>query len=392
MTEPLFTAYAGAMRDALTTIAPAISSRRNKGLILSEKVFITGDGGKMLLRADDLDMRITATVVDAMAGVEPGDGLLLDYFSLTKFLAGVARDEIVSIVGCDDPAQHAAAKVTCDDVTITLAGIPIEDFPTRPEKRFLGMPVFFPATGMSIFLKTAAPMMGDDPARYYLNGVFLTPGVTGMVTLVATDGASLVQVQSKMIWPEGMPQAIIPAAAVKAALKAMVLSKTGHNSLNVEPGGKHIEMAGYGWHIETKAVDGTYPQYDRVIPNVQGVQGVTFEAAGMLKILRRAASIHGGKRVPISFDFANEIISYNDSCGGRLYAKWPGESTTYQRRKEVTTRLAAALLTKAILAVAPSKTGNFLMQVIAPNDPVTITSGRGSSAGVLVIVMPMGSK
>lgn len=112
-------------------------------------------------------------------------------------------------------------------------------------------------------LKAVSLAMGLRDPRFYLNGMLIQcSGRT--VRLVATDGNRLHMLDLPQNVPcpplvEGM---IIPRAMVDWALKN---SKPGQ-SVQVTTDGATVTIAAGGAGMSGAAVDGRYPDYDRILP------------------------------------------------------------------------------------------------------------------------------
>jgi DNA polymerase III subunit beta len=146
--------------------------------------------------------------------------------------------------------------------------LPETDFPDLTTGQF---PVRFelPATAFKTLIDRTQFAISTEETRYYLNGIYLhTPTVEGRTLLraVATDGHRLARAQTSV--PEGadgMPGIIIPRKTVgeiqklldtpdPAALAAIEISDT------------KIRVTFGPVVLTSKLIDGTFPDYARVIP------------------------------------------------------------------------------------------------------------------------------
>jgi DNA polymerase-3 subunit beta len=109
--------------------------------------------------------------------------------------------------------------------------------------------------------------ISTEETRYYLNGIFLhTIDVMGhaMLRAVATDGHRLARVETDA--PDGssgMPGIIIPRKAVSEIVK---LVETGVTEVAIELSTSKIRLTFGEVVLTTKLIDGTFPDYQRVIP------------------------------------------------------------------------------------------------------------------------------
>ncbi|MBE7210162.1 MAG: DNA polymerase III subunit beta [Gluconacetobacter diazotrophicus] len=109
--------------------------------------------------------------------------------------------------------------------------------------------------------------ISTEETRYYLNGIFLhvAGGETGpMLRAVATDGHRLARVETEL--PEGaaeMPGVIVPRKTVAELRK---LLDEGADEIEVSLSDTRIQFVVGTVTLTSKLIDGTFPEYERVIP------------------------------------------------------------------------------------------------------------------------------
>src|SRR5204863_272919 len=109
--------------------------------------------------------------------------------------------------------------------------------------------------------------ISTEETRYYLNGIYLHATKSNevpVVRAVATDGHRLARVE--MTAPEGaagMPGIIVPR---KTVLELRKLVEEGEDEVQVALGETKIRCAIGEAALTSKLIDGTFPDYDRVIP------------------------------------------------------------------------------------------------------------------------------
>ena len=103
-----------------------------------------------------------------------------------------------------------------------------------------------------------------EETRYYLNGIYLHFSDTTNLTAVATDGHRLALSQMKPpSGSESMPAIIIPRKAVSELRK---LLDDEPQEVEVKLSETRAEFCVGDVRLTTKLIDGTFPEYKRVIP------------------------------------------------------------------------------------------------------------------------------
>lgn len=123
--------------------------------------------------------------------------------------------------------------------------------------------------------KKIAQSVSDEQTRYYLNGFFMHKADDGKHYAVSTDGHRMTRIEVNPDYSGVFPSVIFPTATIKQILsfkpdrarreKAVV-------TVQVDPERHHYEMTCGDVGVSGKLVDGTYPDYNRVIPNFESYQ------------------------------------------------------------------------------------------------------------------------
>lgn len=175
-------------------------------------------------------------------------------------------------------------KVTCGRSRYTLGVLPAKDYIAFPleNMRPIG------ETHCAGLWRTVAFAASNDPSRYYMSGVCLNG-----VDAVATDGHRL----GKQIGDLEMPIMTVPVAAV-----GVIAEMDAPVSLSFNGG---ILLAEYGRvAYATKLVDGTYPDYKRVIPS-QFASHFTIDRDALKSAVVRASSLSEMKSRDVVLTFSN---------------------------------------------------------------------------------------
>jgi DNA polymerase-3 subunit beta len=242
-----------------------VVERRNTIPILSN-VLIRAEGGRMTLKATDLDLEVTETVA---AEVGQGGATTVPAHILHDIVRKLPDGAEVSLDTGD--GQQLALKSGRSRFTLQI--LPEADFPDLTTGEF---PTRFqlPAGTLKKLIDRTQFAISTEETRYYLNGIYLhaiTVGKKTMLRAVATDGHRLAQAQFDA--PEGaekMAGVIVPRKAVGEIQK--LVETGGDNPVDIEISDTKIRVtipasAGASDVVLTsKLIDGTFPDYARVIP------------------------------------------------------------------------------------------------------------------------------
>lgn len=141
-----------------------------------------------------------------------------------------------------------------------------EDFPHFARKA--GLVASFPAASFAADLARVALAISTEETRYYLNGIFMH-AEAGALRMVATDGhrAHILEKPLPAPW-EKMPDIIVPRQLLAPMAKIM---KARHHkadeTIGVSIDAVHIVVELGALTIASKLIDGTFPDYRRVIPS-----------------------------------------------------------------------------------------------------------------------------
>jgi DNA polymerase-3 subunit beta len=268
-TLPTVTFHAAELRKAVA-IAAQVAERRSTIAILG-MIRITASKDAAMVRATDLDMEIFAYLdpIEAVGTV--------DFTIAPRLMASLLRwaDGEVTISTNKD-----MVTIQIDDVEATVRDLcnPATDWPYMDspvsDQAILSEAMFHKA------LSACIPCISTEETRYYLNGIWLHQ-VEGRACMVATDGHRLAKYQSQEAWP--FAGQIIHTRTVKLlhrlmkaggngeiiAMAAPDQSNSADPTLAPKNPANRVEFRGTGWRLIAKTIDGTYPDYTRVIPQAE---------------------------------------------------------------------------------------------------------------------------
>jgi DNA polymerase III subunit beta len=285
-----FTIDKNALSKALSTVSRVVESRTTIPILTN--VALSAEGGKLSIKATDLDLEVTMSID---ADIELPGGTTVN----GKLFADIARKMAGETITFE--AKDGSALVKSGRSKFSLQTLPLSDYPDLTVGAFTHEFEMKSADLRRMFKRTSFAVSTEE-TRYYLNGIFFhTIAVDGQTKLraVATDGHRLSRIE--MDAPDGaggMPGIIIPRKTVGEVDKILDLSDTVQVFISEN---KHQFRVGSAV-MTSKAIDGNFPPYDRVIPAISNNK-VFASKVDFAKAVDRVSTVSSqrGRAVKISF-------------------------------------------------------------------------------------------
>ncbi|CUS43795.1 DNA polymerase III subunit beta [Sphingomonas sp. QA11] len=235
----------------------SVVERRNTIPILSNVLIeATADGGLKLM-ATDLDLQINETV---SAAVDQPGATTVSAHTLFDIARKLPEGSQVSLAAADGKMTIMAGRAK-----FQLGTLPRDDFPVIAEGE---LPVSFelPAETLKQIIDKTRFAISTEETRYYLNGIFwhVSDDPQPVLKAAATDGHRLARVtMPRPDGAEGMPDVIIPRKCV-AELRKLLDEIDGSVGVSLSPTKIRFDLGQA--LLTSKLIDGTFPDYSRVIP------------------------------------------------------------------------------------------------------------------------------
>ena len=291
--------------------AQSVVERRNTIPILAN-VLIEADGAQVSLRATDLDIEV---VDKAPAMVERAGSTTVSAVMLHEIVRKLPDGALVSLT---EDAATGRLTIAAGRSTFSLATLPREDFPIMANSDYA---TNFTANAKVLrrLFDKAKFAISSEETRYYLNGVYMhvaknADGPT--LRCVATDGHRLAQIDAPL--PEGaagMPGVIVPRKTVGELRK--LLDDDDEAQIAVSVSETKVRFATPAIQLTSKVIDGTFPDYTRVIPT-GNTRRLEVDAAEFAKAVDRVATVSSerSRAVKLSLDEDRLILSVNAPDSG----------------------------------------------------------------------------
>lgn len=304
-----FAADAKAFATAMAVVQK-ITERRNTIPILANAV-ITARQDSIELRATDLDLEITMAIAANVAS--PGAttvpaGLLSDI--LRKMAPGAE-------VTFESEKDGQVASVGAGRSKFRLQTLPDSDYPHMADGNYTHT-IEFAGDALHEALSKVQFAISTEETRYYLNGVHWNHDSDhpGAITFVATDGHRLAKSFREPTGDvENFPPIIVPRKTVgeiitlaKSAGAAVIKAEVSENKIRITAGTTVLT---------SKLIDGTFPDYRRVIPKLTNTIA-TVASKSLSASADRVTTISNerGQAVKLTFEETKLNLAVNNPDSG----------------------------------------------------------------------------
>ncbi len=238
----------------------SVVERRGTIPILSNIKLEAGDD-RLELTATDMDV----AVVDSTAvNIEEAGAVTLPAHMLYEIIRKLPEGSEVRIEQTEDANS---VSISAAQSHFSLSTLPVEDFPAMAEGDLAHSFVLSAQECRALVEKTRFAMSTEE-TRYYLNGVYLHTAEnegTNVLRAVATDGHRLARLEVALpAGASGMPGVIIPRKTIGELSK---LLEEDMSDVKISLSDTKIRFVCGNAILVSKLIDGTFPDYDRVIPD-----------------------------------------------------------------------------------------------------------------------------
>ncbi|MGQ0674421.1 MAG: DNA polymerase III subunit beta [Hyphomicrobium sp.] len=352
----------------------SVVERRTTIPILSN-VLIKAHGNKLEFKATDLEREV---IEEVGAAIDQPGATTVPALMLHDIVRKLPEGSQVEI---KRDAEKERLTLSAGPSRFTLQTLGPEDFPDLAAGD-LGHSFVVPAADLKRLIEKTRFAISTEETRYYLNGIYLhtvEKGKASTLRAVATDGHRLAQVELECPrGASGMPGVIVPRKTVHEVLRLLEDSKDDVK-VSVSPAKVRFEIGTVT--ITSKLIDGTFPDYGRVIPQSNDKE-LRVSNAEFKNAVDRVSTISSerGRAVKLNIGKDKLTLSVNNAEGGSAV-------------EEIAVGYGAAPLeigfnARYLLDIAGQLEGEDARFLLAdPGSPTMIRDGSDDSA--LYVLMPM---
>jgi DNA polymerase III subunit beta len=351
-----------------------VVERRNTIPILGN-VLVKAENSKLALKATDLDLEMTETIT---AEVGPSGATTVPahmFYEIVRKLPEGAQ------IGIESSGERSIMTIRAGRSRFTLQTLPESDFPDLAAGEMTHT-FTLAASDLKRLIDKTSFAISTEETRYYLNGIYLHPaGTAKAATLraVATDGHRLAQFELPL--PTGaadMPGIIVPRKTVGEVHR---LVADGEAEIKVELSQGKIRFSLGEAVLTSKLIDGTFPDYGRVIP-VANDKLLTVDRQEFEQAVDRVSTVSSerGRAVKLSLNDGKLTLSVTNPDSG---------SATEELEAEYGSEpLDIGFNSRYLLDIAAQLDGEAAVLKLADPGSPTLIQDRDSKSA-LYVLMPM---
>jgi DNA polymerase-3 subunit beta len=314
------------LKSAFSRVARAAGG--GKALPILRCVGLTWDEHGLTISATNLDIHAQCRIVDDDVGISGKGGVAVEAAALGKLIDRAGKEIMLrkwqTLGGFD---------VSSESWLATLVVLSVDDMPPMP--RVDGLGVYFPSRALKKMLKAVYPATSTESDRYVLNGVCLDlsagDGGDWGLQAVGTDGRRLAKVKTTRkelgasfvgdgalckLW-EQEGNVIIPnelVAFLLATLSGNEKTPVGFGIMTLpDPGKEQGKVVGFwvveeGFQVSGKVIEGTYPDFERVVPHTVA-DAIAIDIDAVVEAVDRAEVLAGGDKNSVGMLFRGRKVT-----------------------------------------------------------------------------------
>ncbi len=335
----------------------------------------------VLLQVEDGTLKLTATdmdidLMDAIPVIDGQDGATtVPVHLLYDIVRKLPEDAAITLQG-----EGGNVVIKAGKSRFSLPTLPIEDFPALNQPT-LATEFTLAIADVKKLIDRTRFAMSTEETRYFLNGIYLhvSQGETKSLRGVATDGHRLAL--TDLTLPEGadgFTGVIIPRKTINELRK---LLDDAANSINIQLSDTRIRFIFDGIRLSSKLIDGTFPDYNKVIPSSND-KSILVDASNLACAVDRVATISTDKTRAVKLHITSGALTVsassqdNSSATETIDAAYEGDE------------FEIGFNARYLLDIFGQIDGNEVdLQMLDSVSPTIVSDSKDSSS--LYVLMPM---
>lgn len=268
-----------------------IVERRSTIPVLSHILLRVAEG-RLHVSATDLDVSLTTWCEGKIAR---DGGIAVQARKFIEIVRSLVGDDVQLALEDDSRLRIAAGQSR-----FRINGLSPDDFPTLPkvtEKEVQELPFgeLKRMIGKVLFAVSA------EESRFQLNGALLNIQTDGF-GLIATDGHRLALVENALKGGQGAEGILVPRKALQELQRF-----EGTDKLLFRKGEHHLSFETGRRELISRILEGTFPDYERVISKDNDKEA-SFERAALAAAIQRVALLTGDRARAVRLQFTDSLL------------------------------------------------------------------------------------
>lgn len=279
------------LHRGLAAVSASIPTKTT--LPVLSNILLESDGDGVWMSGTDLDVAIRIKVP---AEVSEGGSITAPGKKLQEITRELPEQPVTLVTRGDQ------LEISCGMSGFKLNGLPSEEFPNLPSVNFdEGWSVG--GNELQTLIQRTSFAVSNEESRPILNGV-LWELKDRQMRMVATNGHRLARMGVEA-GPATTTSAdfIVPPAALSQVQRLF----KGNDELKVSKSGNHLGFRSEGTEIYTRLIEGTYPNYEQVIPKDNDKVAVV-EKKALESAVRRMAVVASDQTHRIKLSFQTDKV------------------------------------------------------------------------------------
>jgi DNA polymerase-3 subunit beta len=351
-----------------------IVERRNTIPILGN-VRIDAEGSHVKFTATDMDIALVETV---QADVQIEGHTTAPAHMLYDIVRKLPEGAQISL---EMDTETGRMDVKAGRSSFTLACLPVEDFPVMEAGDFENSFSLSSVECIELLDKTRFAISTEE-TRYYLNGIYLHALKTEedqLLRAVATDGHRLARMEIAL--PAGaadMPGIIIPRKTVGELKKVL---EESDKEVTVDVSATKIRFVSGNATLVSKLIDGTFPDYERVVPK-DNDKMLEVDADTLKKSVDRVSTIAADKSRAIKLTMKPGVL------GLMADAQDHGNAHEELEVQYSADEVEAGFNSRYLIEMLSQIEGETVQMVFSDSSAPAVIRDTGN-VGALYVIMPM---
>ncbi len=250
-------------------------------------------GDRLQLSATDLDVSLTSSVTGE---VTREGGIAVQARKFSEIIRALVGDEVLLALEDEKTLRIAAGRSR-----FKIRGLLPEDFPSLPQVKG-DEPLEIPFEGLQRMISKVIFAVSTEESRFQLSGALLHIK-EGKIEMVATDGRRLALVENPV---DGLPDASEGVLVPRKALQELQRFE-GDGAIQFRRGEHHLSFRLGQRELIGRILDGTFPDYDRVIAR-DNDKRVSLDRKLLIDAIQRVALLTGDRARAIRLRFAPDEV------------------------------------------------------------------------------------